>query len=102
MKLIEHLEHILGLVDRSAPYSQIKGSLLAMREEVEGYEHTAQKYADLKKAEPKKTGESCPFCGEMTFRLIEIKPHLHLGPAGGRYGHYKCDSCGKTDEKEMQ
>jgi hypothetical protein len=49
MKLIEHLEHVLGLVEQSAPYSEIKGSLLAMREEIEGYEQAASNQVALAK-----------------------------------------------------
>jgi DNA repair exonuclease SbcCD ATPase subunit len=47
MKLIEHLDYILGLVDKDAPYSQIKGSILAMREEVDGYEQASSNQAAL-------------------------------------------------------
>ena len=100
MNLIEHLEHIVGLVGKAAD-AEIKGALLAMEEEVRGTQAAADKYLALQKTQPKKPGTECPFCGEMTFQLLKITPHLHLGPAGGRYGHYKCDSCGKTDEKEM-
>ncbi len=38
MKLIEHLEHVIRLVDRPASPAEIKGALLAMHQEVEGYE----------------------------------------------------------------
>lgn len=41
MKLTVHLEHVIGLVDRQVAYSKIKLSLLAMHEEIEGYEQAA-------------------------------------------------------------
>jgi len=47
MKLIEHLEHVIGLVDRATPYSEIKRSLLAMHEEVHGYEQAAANQVKL-------------------------------------------------------
>ena len=36
MKLIEHLEHILGLIEQKATLAEIKGSVLAMHQEAEG------------------------------------------------------------------
>ena|SRR2546427_9283729 len=42
MKLIEHLEHLLGLVERRASYAEIKGSLLAMHQEMEGAQRASE------------------------------------------------------------
>jgi hypothetical protein len=47
MKLIEHLEFVIGLVERSASQAEIKGALLGMREEIEGYERTASDHVAL-------------------------------------------------------
>ncbi|SRR6266478_1452534 len=47
MKLIEHLEHVLGLVERSAPYSEIKGALLGMHEELAGAQRAADQNLKL-------------------------------------------------------
>jgi hypothetical protein len=41
MKLIEHLEMVIGLVERSASQAEIKGALLGMHEEVAGAQCTA-------------------------------------------------------------
>jgi hypothetical protein len=41
MNLIEHLEYVIGLVERSASQSEIKGALVGMREEVSGYQNAA-------------------------------------------------------------
>jgi len=40
MKILEHLEHVIGLLDRNAPNSDIKLALLAMHEQLAGYDQT--------------------------------------------------------------
>ena len=47
MKLIEHLEHVIRLVEGSAPYSEIKGALIAMHEEAAGQTDAAAKQVAL-------------------------------------------------------
>lgn len=49
MNLIEHLEHVLRLVERPASQSEIKGALLAMQEEVSGYEQASLEQSKLNK-----------------------------------------------------
>jgi hypothetical protein len=38
MKLIEHLEYVIKLVEETKPHSEIKAALCAMHQEVEGYD----------------------------------------------------------------
>jgi hypothetical protein len=47
MNLIAHREYVIGLVEGSAPQAEIKSALLAMREEVEGYEAASANQASL-------------------------------------------------------
>jgi hypothetical protein len=117
MNAIEHLEHIIGLVGK-APDSEIKGKLIAIREEVSGnaaaaaqYSELAEKYAALEKkhltlqnAQPKETGEKCPFCKLMTLQLIDTEPIPGLELHGIKTGHYKCANpkCGKTYDKQVK
>ena len=49
MKLIEHLEHVIGLVDRSASNSEVKSALLAMHEEVAGHDRAVAEQVALNK-----------------------------------------------------
>ena len=49
MKLVEHLEYVIGLVERSASKSEIKGALLGMREEVEGQQQATANQIKLNK-----------------------------------------------------
>ena len=56
MKLIEHLEHVIGLVGKSTP-AEIKGALLAMHEEVEGQQQATQNYLALVEAKAKVDAE---------------------------------------------
>lgn len=49
MKLIEHFDHVLRLVERSASYTEIKGALIGMREEVEGTQAAAAKQIETAK-----------------------------------------------------
>src|SRR5437016_1628297 len=60
MKLIEHLEYVIGLLDHSAPQSEIKGALLAMHQEIESYEKRDADASDkiIKLVEEKKKIES--------------------------------------------
>jgi len=49
MKILEHLEVIEKLVlDRAAP-SEIRGHIIAIREQLESYEQEAQKMSEYKK-----------------------------------------------------
>jgi hypothetical protein len=57
MKLVEHLEHVIGLVEREAPYPEIARGLRGMQEELHGTQAAAanevklrKKYEKLKKA----------------------------------------------------
>ena len=45
MKLIEHLEFVIGLMDNEAPKSEIKQALLAMHQEIESYDERETKSA---------------------------------------------------------
>ena len=36
MNLVKQLEHVIGLTERPAPYTEIKGCLIGIREEAEG------------------------------------------------------------------
>jgi hypothetical protein len=38
MKLIEHLEFVIGLLDKKASHSEIKKALLVMHQEIEDYD----------------------------------------------------------------
>ncbi len=49
MNLIEHLEYVIGLVDRSAANAEIKGALVAMHQEVEGQERATKDQGALNK-----------------------------------------------------
>lgn len=40
MKLIEHLELVIELLERGASHAEIKGALLAMREQLDGADRT--------------------------------------------------------------
>lgn len=48
MKLIEHIDHILGLIERSASYAELKGAVLAMHQEAEGRDRDLADYAEFK------------------------------------------------------
>ena len=56
MKLVEHLEFVINLVGK-APDSEIKGHLIAMREEVSGYEAAATNQAKFDEEQSKKDKE---------------------------------------------
>ena len=49
MKLTEHFEMVLGLVERSAPYAEIKGALLGMHEELHGAQQAAENQVETAK-----------------------------------------------------
>src|SRR5260370_33656426 len=57
MKLIEHLDHVIGLLDAGKPPSEIKGSLIATRDQIEAYEKGAAELATLKESHPKEIAE---------------------------------------------
>jgi hypothetical protein len=69
MKLTKHLEHVIDLIDRRSSYAEIKSSVLAMHEEVSGYEQAAANAIELGKKQPPVETLSAP---ETTQRLIEI------------------------------
>ena len=50
MKLIEHLDFVIDLVDRSAPMKDIKGALVSLREQFEAESRTTDEYAALAQA----------------------------------------------------
>jgi hypothetical protein len=47
MKLTEHLEHVIGLVERNASPAEIKGSLLALHQEAQGAERAVEENMKL-------------------------------------------------------
>ena len=49
MKLIEHFEHVIRLVKRKAPYTEIELSLLGMHEELHGTQAAAANVIKLRK-----------------------------------------------------
>jgi len=69
MNLTQHLEYVIGLIERDEPPAKIKASLVAMTEEVSGYERAAAKAIQL--AEKKSAIETLS-APETTARLIEI------------------------------
>lgn len=70
MKLTEHLEHVIGLVERHAPYLEIKRSLLGMHEEVSGTEQAASKTISIAEKEPALPNLKAE---EILSRLIELQ-----------------------------
>ena len=70
MNLTQHLEHIIGLVERSAPYLEIKSSLLAMHEEVHGTEQAAANAIKLAEKQKSTTNSSPP---EVATQLAELQ-----------------------------
>ena len=64
-----------------------------------------QLLAQLQEIQPvKRPGDICPYCRRATGQLIEVKPSAnpHFGLLGFKDGHYKCESCGKSYEKELK
>jgi hypothetical protein len=47
MNMIEHLDHVINLVDRKAPSAGIKTALMTMREQLEGHAHDSDERAAL-------------------------------------------------------
>src|SRR5205809_7536543 len=52
MNLTQHLEYVIGLVERGEPPAKIKASLVAMTEEVSGYEHSAARAIQIAEKKP--------------------------------------------------
>lgn len=44
MKLVEQLEHIIGLLEKPATVPEIKSALLAAHQEAEGHDHSAEEH----------------------------------------------------------
>jgi len=70
MKLIEHLEHIIGLLERGESPAKIKASLVAMTEEVSGYEQAATKAIKLAEKQPQPPQSTPP---EIAKQLLELQ-----------------------------
>ncbi len=73
MKLIEHLEYIIGLVERSASQAEIKSALLGMREEVEGYEQAASNQVALTREKASVDAESATLKAEIRRLRAELE-----------------------------
>lgn len=43
--------------------------------------------------------EPCPYCGQRTFRVIEIRPHPVLGSVGVNERLLRCDACQKEERR---
>ena len=69
MKLSKHLEYVIDLIDRRSTYAEIKSSVLAMHEEVSGYEQAATNAIKLGAKQPPVETLSAP---ETAARLLEI------------------------------
>src|SRR6266542_2835300 len=93
MNLVEHLEHIIGLVERGEPLPKIKASLVAMSEEVSGYQQAATKAITLTEKQLALDAPRADQFVEMKKQLAELKRDLEIvknkpsavgppGPAG--------------------
>jgi len=55
--------------------------------------------------EPPK-GDQCPYCGERTGKLVDMKPHPEqmFATLGKKIGYYKCSNpgCGKSYDKHLK
>jgi len=70
MKLTEHLEFVINLVERRESSAKIKSSLVAMTEEVSGYEQATTNAIQLSEKQP--TPEKL-HAEEILARLIELQ-----------------------------
>jgi hypothetical protein len=76
MNLIEHLNHVIGLVERSASPAEIRGQLVAMHQEVEGYEKAAAGEVEFHKASAKMTRELKMTTEVLRARIFELETEL--------------------------
>lgn len=96
MNVIEHLEHVIGLIGK-APNSEIKSKLIGIREEVAEnaasaakYSELAEKYAALQKAQANESqGHPKPALGD----LVESMGVLWKRTATGFEPHPYCKEC---------
>lgn len=82
MKLIEHLEHVIQLVETSALHSEIKGSLVAMHEELEGAQQAAANQDALATENAALRSENAALRAENQ-KLKQAPPPPDLGRWGG-------------------
>ena len=80
MNLVEHLEFVIGLVERGEPLPKIKASLIAMTEEVSGYEQAAAKAIKLCEEKPTPPDSESPGVAaqllELQKAVLELKTQL--------------------------
>jgi hypothetical protein len=56
----------------------------------------------LRKFEIQKPADICPFCRRPTGDLVELKPHPDMEHHGWKVAYYKCSSCGKKYDKNIE
>jgi hypothetical protein len=49
-----------------------------------------------------KSADACPYCRRAAGELLDLKPHDIFGGHGVKVGYYKCGSCGKKYDKQIQ
>jgi DNA-binding transcriptional MerR regulator len=76
MKLTEHLEFIIDLVERGEPLAKIKASLVAMSEEVSGYEQAAAKAIKLAEEKTTPPPEVAAQLAELQKAVLELKSQM--------------------------
>ena len=81
MNLTEHLEHVIELVERPASLEDIKGALIAMREQLEAHDGALadavglrEKYEALKLAQAKEQSEVLDKTAETILVMIADAP----------------------------
>ena len=73
MKLIEHLEGVIGLVDNTRPYPAIKTALLAMHQEIEGYDAALANQIRLNQEQAKTISDLMAKFDELYIRSLRYK-----------------------------
>jgi hypothetical protein len=90
------LEDVMKALDRWPLWKRIQGlpdELEQLRERIESLE---------RRLAPA-TGDQCPRCREMTFRLVDTKPLPGpVGALGAMQDHFHCSSCDYKTQRKSQ
>ena len=76
MKLTEHLQHIIVLVEKGESPAKIKASLVAMSEEVAGYEQAIANAVKLAEKKPAGDAQPEPRLIELQKAILDLKREL--------------------------
>jgi len=88
------LNDLLAVLDHWPIWKKIK----AAPEQLEALE---KRVAELENRLSRRPGETCPSCGELSYRVVSSQPHPMMGELGAIIRKMKCEKCQFTENRTI-